>query len=275
MKIFPPMKRLLLIALGAPLLVFGWIAASQAGMIYFPQPYAAEELVEMEREGLQRVDFETKQGAQAAFYKAPAAGSPEKIWLVFCGNGARSADYYDLATHEQYGYYFIDYPGYGACSGKPGPKRIDAQVQAAVSALAKELELDDEALRAKLSIFGHSIGAAVALRSALMLDVDEVVIVSPFTSMKAMAELAVGKVLSNALLHRFDNVDALTKLVAAKPDTRVTLFHGKADEIVPFTMGESLAKGFADHVAFHPIEGNGHNDIVGRQIRPITAAMAR
>lgn len=275
MKVFPPLKRLLLIALGAPLLVFGWIALSQAGMIYFPQAYAAGELAEMERQGLTRIDFETKQGAQAAFYKAPAEGPPDKVWLVFGGNGARSADYLDLASHERYGYYFIDYPGYGACSGRPGPKRIDAQVGAAVAALARSLGVPRDELHEKLGVFGHSIGAAVALRAAVAFGAEEVVIVSPFTSMKAMAELAVGKLLSNALLHRFDNVGALGELVAARPGVQVALFHGTADEIVPFSMGEALAGRFPDNVTFQPVAGSGHNDIVARQLRPLAAAMAR
>ena len=192
---------------------------------------------------------------------------------MFCGNAARAADYRDVAVHDDYGYFFIDYPGYGACSGRPGPKRIDAQVTAAVDALEKSL--GDDGLRDRLCAFGHSIGAAVALRAAVMLDIDELVIVSPFTSMKAMASLSVGKILSNALLHRFDNNRALGELVAAHPDARVALFHGKADTIVPFAMGEELAESFPKNITFTPVPGNGHNDIVARQIRPITAAMGR
>ena len=272
-KIVPPPKRLLVLAIGVPLLVVGWLVVSQAGMIYFPTSYTEGALAAMERDGLRRIDFETGQGEQAAFYKGPAEGLPKKVWLVFCGNGGRAADYRDVAVRDDYGYFFIDYPGYGACSGRPGPKRIDKQVTAAVTALGKSL--GDAGLRGRLCAFGHSIGAAVALRAAVMLDIDEVVIVSPFTSMKAMAELSVGKILSNALLHRFDNVKALGELVAAHPDARVALFHGKVDAVVPFAMGEELAKRFPETITFTPVPGNGHNDIVGRQIRPIAAAMGR
>ena len=229
MKIFPLFRRALVVA-GLAVAGFAlYLTAAQAGMIYFPSAYSKADLEAMGRDGLRRIEFASPQGKQVAFYKGPATGVPAKVWLVFCGNGARSADYRDIAVRDDFGYLFVDYPGYGSSEGKPGPRRIDGAVAGAVVALAAELGAGADELRGNLCAFGHSLGAAVALRSAVAFGIDEVVIVSPFTSMKSMAARAVGKALSNVLLHRFDNIKALSDLTAADPDVRVTLFHGKED----------------------------------------------
>jgi pimeloyl-ACP methyl ester carboxylesterase len=247
----------------------------QAGLMYFPQAYSEEELDAMRGDGLVELPFETAQGQQVAFYKAPAEGEPEKVWLVFGGNGARAASYRDLAANPRFGYLFVDYPGYGKCEGKASPRGIDANIAGALEALAEMIDTDMAALRPKVCAFGHSLGAAAALRAAVEFELVELVLVAPFTTMKEMAELAVGKVLSKALLHRYDNIKALAALVDKRPDTRVTLFHGTRDEIVPVAMGRRLATPYPDQVVFRPVEGADHNAIVSTHRVEILAALAR
>ncbi len=250
------------------------MARLQAGMMYFPRPYTAAERAALERDGLWRIPFATRAGDMVAYYKGPPAGEADTVWLVFSGNGGRATDYRDIAAAKNDGYLFVDYPGYGDCEGKPSPRRIDANSSGAVAALEKAAGLEAGALRPKLAAFGHSLGAAAALRAAVEFEMDRVVIVSPFTTMKEMAARVAGKLLANLVTHRYDNVGTLAALIAARPDVNVTILHGTRDEIIPVAMGRDLAAAHPDEVRFLPIEGGDHNSIVARAHREIVAAMA-
>lgn len=241
-------------------------------MMYFPSAYRPVEREAFKREGLVELSYKTSQGDQLAFYKPPE-GAAKRIWIVFSGNGARSTDYRDIANHPHHGYLFIDYPGYGANAGKPSPKRIDASVDAAIVALAAHLKLEEAQVKSQLAAFGHSLGCAVALRAAERHEIKRIVLVSPFTTMKEMAGIAVGRLLSNVVTHRYDNVKAMAALATHDPKPQVVIFHGTKDDIVPARMGKALADAHPEFAQWRPIEGADHNGIVGDHLPTITAAM--
>jgi pimeloyl-ACP methyl ester carboxylesterase len=118
---------------------------------------------------------------------------------------------------------------------------------------------------AKRSIgLGHSLGCAVALESANRHGWSEVVAISPFTSMKAMARRQVGSVLAAFLRHHYDNEVALDELLVSNSNSRVTIFHGENDALIPITMGQSLAERdeSGEKVVFIGVPRAGHNDII-------------
>ena len=54
---------------------------------------------------------------------------------------------------------------------------------------------------------------------------------------------------------QLDNVATITQVAAP-----VLVLHGTADRLVPFAMGQRVARAAAGPVEFVPIEGAGHND---------------
>jgi pimeloyl-ACP methyl ester carboxylesterase len=261
----------------AILLVFAVILFFvQDGMIYLPRPYKEMEVKNWKAEGLVQIDFNTGQGKQGAFYQPPGSGGePSRIWLVFGGNGGRAVDYREVAADPGCGYLFIDYPGYGLCAGKPNPKRIDEAVDGAIAALWAELGVDGRAYGKRLCVVGHSLGAAVGLRAAVRHQIGRVVLLAPFTTMKAMATRVVGGLYANVLRHRFDNVVAMEALQAAIPNAKVTILNGTVDREIPPSMGRALAERFDGITDYSSLDGTGHNDILERSWREVLEAMKR
>ena len=244
----------------------------QDRMIYGPRPYQAFELENWGREGFEQIEFRTGQGKQVAFYYPPEqGGDPRRLWLVFSGNGGRAMGYRDVIAEPDCGYYFIDYPGYGLCEGKPNPKRIDEAVDGALGELDKRLGTG--AFKDRLCVIGHSLGGAVALRAAVRHEIDRVIVLAPFTTMKAMAKRTVGGLYANVLRHRFDNVEAMASLQEKNPDVRVTVINGMDDNDVPPAMGEELAERFAGIAEYVALEGVGHNDIFSEELGTVLEAM--
>ena len=64
------------------------------------------------------------------------------------------------------------------------------------------------------------------------------------------------------VLHRFDNVKALRRILAREPAPKVTILHGCADTLIPISMGQALAKVDPGQIRFVQIPDAGHNDVL-------------
>lgn len=262
------------------ILGFGILAscmiAQQEKMIYIPRPYSGTELKAFQLAGVKRLDFETAEGSQAAFWKPPAMpnqGLPF-TWLIFSGNGGCAMDYRSVARSgpTECGWLFVDYPGYGACHGSPNPSSIRANALGAIDALAHELNTTRDELTPHLGSFGHSIGCAAALDIAAETGLKRAVVVSPFTSMKEMAARFITPLLTGFLRHRFDNRASLERL-EEQGTARVAIFHGTTDAMIPSSMGRELAAAYPEITSFTPIEGAGHNDVIDLGMATIAQAL--
>jgi len=220
-----------------------------------------------------RLEFSTRDGAQVAYYQAPANGAdkvPERFWLMFCGNASLTLHNTflaeapgDDASRQSVSFLFVEYPGYGECAGKASRQGIHRSVDAAVAALADHLDADVDLMWERAGAFGHSLGAAVALETAAAHGIEDVVVVSPFRSIEAMASRTTGAPVSGWIRHNFDNEVAL-QTVATFDGADVHLFHGADDNIIPVEMGRDLAAAHPDVVTYHEIAGTRHNDILGK-----------
>jgi pimeloyl-ACP methyl ester carboxylesterase len=271
MRLRTKIIRLILIVILTP--VIGLLVL-QSRMIYHPRPYGAAELDAFRSSGGDRIEYETSQGRQVAYYLPPREASPAgKIWLCFAGNGSLALDWLPLADRwdPHFAYLLIDYPGYGECTGAPNPARIRESSHAAFAALAKKEGLDETRMRNRVCVLGHSIGCASGLMAAADLKAPQVVLISPFTSMYEMARRVVGWPLCCLNRHGFDNRSELQKL--NDQGAAVTIFHGVDDEVIPVAMGRELAAAFPAHIKLHELPHLHHSDIVWAAAREIGDAM--
>lgn len=265
--------RLLAIIIVTPVV---FLLGCQSRLIYFPRPYDDSERDHLKKAGGRRMDFETPQGWQTAFYIPPrsgASGPPPRVWLCFAGNGSLALDWLFVSEgwDEACGYLLVDYPGYGDCKGSPSPASIRASANAATRKLADELGLSLDELRPRLAVIGHSIGCAAALMAAEDLGIQRAVLVSPFTTMTEMGRRVLGWPLCQLNLHRFDNRAPLAAIVGK--GARVTIFHGLDDLNIPVAMSRELAAAHPRAVQLVEIPAAGHNDILDLASREISAAM--
>ncbi len=250
----------------------------QHKMIYFPRAYDQEDFLGAP-ESMVELEFTTSQGPQVAFYIPPRGGSddelPKSIWAAFSGNASSAMDWRFFAKDypgENTGFLLVDYPGYGKSEGSPRPARILENSIGAVKALEEHLGAESGALDERTNVIGHSLGAAAALQHAAVRPVNGAVLISPFTSMRAMAFRTAGP-FGFVLHHNYDNRARLAVLDARDPKPNVTIIHGDNDEIVPFSMGKKLSEEFSDLIEFRPMKGGDHNAIMDFFEKDIYQAM--
>ena len=147
----------------------------------------------------------------------------------------------------------FDYRGYGLSEGRPSEKGTYLDAEAALDYLGSRGDVDQD----RIALFGHSLGTAIAVETAVRRDVYALLLESPFTSIRAMARHnypffpGIG-----AILRR--KYDSLSKI----EDIRAPLMvlHGDRDDTVPIRMGRELYEAAAEPKRFHPIAGADHDD---------------
>ena len=250
------LAALALVGLGSFVVVF------QERFIYFPVRYSAAQLEEARTLGAQEIRFRTSQGSQVAFFCLASETVPERLWLVFGGNGDLALGWLGLVrsvSGSRNAFLLIDYPGYGTCEGRPNPKTILENSERALQAL---LEQKHWTLNAHtLCVLGHSLGGAAALQFAAKHAVSKILVVSAFTSMDDMVRAQIHIPMGRLLRHRFDNIVALKTILAQQEVPEIDVLHGQADNIIPLRMGRALAALDRSHIKFVEVPGAGHNDI--------------
>ncbi|MEX2530402.1 MAG: alpha/beta hydrolase [Gemmatimonadota bacterium] len=185
------------------------------------------------------------------------AGEEAPTVLFFHGNAGTIAG--RLATAEMMvrrgiSTFHIDYRGYGRSGGEPSEVGVRRDAEAALAWLVLERGGEE-----RIVIHGRSLGGAVAAGLAADRRVAGVVLESTFTSLAEMG----GEVypflpsfLLRRLRGRFDTLGAVSRVRAP-----VLVIHGRADDLIPFRMGEALHERAPVPKAFYPVAGAGHNDL--------------
>ena len=146
----------------------------------------------------------------------------------------------------------VDYRGYGQSSGKPGEEGTYRDARASWDYLVEQRGV----LPGDIVIFGRSLGGAVGAWLASQPDVKPagVIIESCFSSGMDM-----GKQLYPVLPVRLiTRIDYPVKEYVTRIQAPVLVAHSRQDEIIPFSMGETIFNEALEPKSFLEMEGD-HN----------------
>lgn len=239
---------------------------NQRKLIYYPRKYDASYIARLPK-NIIKIPYSTIDGRQMAFY-VPLSENPNKppasLWVLFGGNAMRALDWLDVIEKfpkADIGFLLIEYPGYGECEGSPTEKGIAISSEDAFTACANYFKIEKNMLENNINVLSFSIGSGPGLRFAVNHPVKRVILAAPFTSLSDMAETGIpfGCILKYLLIEKYDNRDRLTELANRSTPPVIDIFHGEADNIIPFRMGKELADSYPKMITFHQIKGSDHN----------------
>ena len=241
----------------------------QHSLVYHPRSYDESYAYAFPADGIE-INYRVAAGKYSAYYLPGGKPLPKRIWLAFCGNGSLALDWTTILRDYPWNgdaFLLIDYPGYGKNGGYATISSTRASVDAALSALATRLNQSENQLT--LCTIGHSLGSAIALDFAAHHNVERVVLIAPFTTLREEAATIFGGWISRLLIESYDNRENLADAIKHNPNARVAIFHGTDDEVIPARMGRELAGEFrfveffavenADHVS---VLNHGHDKII-------------
>ena len=193
---------------------------------------------------------------QGWFISGKAETGSNVTWLWFHGNGGNIGHRIGelaLAHHRTEANIFIfDYRGYGESEGVPSEKGTYLDSHAVMEYLSSWSDVDP----GRIVYLGHSLGAAVAVELALTQPPMAMVLVSPFASVRDMANLTlpfppIGWLVRN----HYDSISRIQQL-----DVPVLVLHGDQDETVPINQDRKLYRAANQPKRFQVLEGAAHNN---------------
>jgi fermentation-respiration switch protein FrsA (DUF1100 family) len=204
------------------------------------------------------VHFTASDGVDLNGWFVPGESAITLLWLHGnAGNISHRLENLRMIRHWlRVSVFIFDYRGYGASAGSPSEAGTYRDAEAAMEYLRTQQDVDPEE---NLVVFGRSLGAAVAVDLASRHRVRAVILESPFTSVRSMAQqiypyLPIG-MLIRMVAARYDS---LSKIKAV--DSPVMVLHGDRDDTVPMENGLELFDAANEPKRFYAIEGAGHND---------------
>jgi pimeloyl-ACP methyl ester carboxylesterase len=241
------LAALLLVLYGAVLALLWW---GQERLLFHPEVLAADHRFALDVDVHER--FIDVPGARlhALHLQLPAARG---VVLYLHGNAGSLDGWFshlEPFRRANFDLFMIDYRGYGKSSGAIASQaQLHADVRAAWDSIAARY-----AGRRRVW-FGRSLGSALATQLAIDVPPDLTILVSPYTSLRALAAEHYPWVPSALLRYRLDNAALIARI--ASP---VLLLHGEHDALIPPAHSRTLHE-LHPRAELRVIAGAGHNDL--------------
>ena len=147
----------------------------------------------------------------------------------------------------------VDYPGYGKSTGAPSEKLLFETGRRAFDLMTGHFNIPEQ----KVIVFGRSLGASVALHTALSRNCAAVILECPFLSIPRMASEVFPFLPGLGLLsrQRYDNETMIQNL-----DVPILIIHGQDDSVIPFNHGQRLYNLASEPKYFFAVPQGNHDD---------------
>ncbi|MBU0718760.1 MAG: alpha/beta hydrolase [Planctomycetes bacterium] len=227
------------------------VAIFQTHLIYFPSRDVHTTPADIGMD-FEDVTLRTSDGLSIAAWYVPR--SEAKATVLYChGNAGNIADL--LVTIQQlhqlgYNVLVFDYHGFGQSEGRPSERGTYLDAEAAWAYLV-ETRAEPPA---RIVVFGHSLGGAVAIELAARHEPAALVAESTFTSLADVAAthhpLLPVRVM---LVHRYESIAKIARVKCPK-----LFLHGGSDWLIPIAQGRTLYDTASSPKEFIETPG-GHN----------------
>lgn len=146
----------------------------------------------------------------------------------------------------------VSYRGYGRSEGEPTEAGVYLDGESAYRYAIEELGFSSD----NIILFGRSIGTTVAINTAMNKQIEGLILVTPLTSAKEQAKVGGLAWVSMLAGDAFDNFNKIEYIKAP-----LLVIHGTHDDVIPYSMGETIFD--KAHVVkdFVSINGGNHNNL--------------
>ncbi len=181
-------------------------------------------------------------------------------WLIyFHGNGENLQTLWLSGIFKEFeklgvNYLAMEYPGYGNNRGNPNEKSLLQSARVVMEKVQTDFHAE------KIILFGWSLGAAVAIQTAInqSTSLKGLILASPWWSLEAVAKEHYPNWLVNLFLtERYESFS-----VAPLIDMPVLIIHGSKDEIIPIQHGQRLSTKFSHLFQMMEIPQAHHGDLL-------------
>lgn len=155
-------------------------------------------------------------------------------------------------TDNRYDVFMVDYRGYGKSNGYIHSERqLYQDIQKVYDYLLTQYE------EQQIVVVGYSLGSGMASFLGAKNSPQHLVLVAPYRSMTAMKNLFIPFTPNFLLKYELNNYDHLENVRCP-----VTIFHGTADELIPYRFAEELQEIDPNNIRLVEMRGIGHRGVI-------------
>lgn len=246
----PPLRAALALAtllLAAYLAACGYLFLAQRHLVFQPKPIVLGD--PPGGSGLQGLPVSVPGLGVLTDWWVPPTSRMLPTVVFFHGNASDRSDFLRQAQPFQargWGVVLASYRGYSGNPGSPSEDGLMADARATLAAIASQV--------GPVIVWGHSLGSGVAARMASEGRAAGLVLESPYTVLTEVAGSRYPYVPVRWLMKdRFDTESLIGHIQAP-----TLVIHGTADPIIPFAMGQTLARALGTRATFVALPGVGH-----------------
>lgn len=254
--------KLVLLSIGSVLLVIylllvSYLYVNQESFIFQPETLSADYKFTFEGKFEElSIPVEKDVNLNGVLFKADKG---KGLIFYLHGNGGSIKGWSDIAsTYNEMGFdiFILDYRGYGKSDGKiSGESQIFQDVK----------KVYDYVLTAypenKVIITGYSIGTGLAAMLASVNNPKGLVLQAPYYSLRETINSRMP--LMPDFLQKYDFE---THAFLEKVKSPVCIFHGTADNVLPYSNAEKLKSEFKKGDVLITLDGQGHNSITDNEL---------
>jgi fermentation-respiration switch protein FrsA (DUF1100 family) len=236
--------------------ICAYMFISQRSLLYLPD----KEYVAPDRNllpDIKEVKIKTEDGLELDGWYQPSKN--DYTILYFNGNKSGMhlhSDFYADIVNAGYGLLAFNYRGYGRNAGEPSEQGLYKDARAAIAFLQKQ-----DILMENMIFLGRSLGSGVAVQMASEYLPKAVMLISPYSSIAAIAKRQYPWLPVDLLLQ--DRFDSLAKAKDVASSTFI--FHGRDDDMIPVNEAEILNKAISGSKLF-TYDDMDHNNLDFKRI---------
>ena len=244
------LKGLGLVSLVLYLLVCGLAYGFQERLIFHPRTVASDYVYDWGTEKMVPVE-------EGVDLSTVWVDKPEErgVVLYFHGNvGDNNRGQHQLreVMGLPYDLVFVDYRGFGKSGGAPSSDaQLLADMQAVYDSVAAHYPED------RIHLLGYSLGTGMAAYLAAENDPAHLTLVAPYTSLDDMRAEVFWWLPGGLLRYHLATEERI-----AEVECPIDIYHGTADELIPFRMAEELERLSPKRVTLHALPGVGHRGAI-------------
>lgn len=231
------------------------IRALLHSLLFFPSR-AIEQTPAQAGLSYHELALDTQDGERLHGWRLDARCAPIGHVLLCHGNGGNVGDrvpFAALLTAAGFDVVVFDYRGYGRSSGKPSEQGTYLDARAALASLLAQPGVE----ASRVLLLGESLGGAVAVDLALAHPPAGLVLLSTFTSVRAMARLHYPFIPAALVPDAYPSLRRIGALRAP-----LLVLHGEGDDVVPLSHARNLFEAAPEPKRITTFPGVGHDDIV-------------
>ncbi|HZK78576.1 MAG TPA: alpha/beta hydrolase [Gemmatimonadaceae bacterium] len=250
-------------------LLLGLVSVFQERIAFQPQkpPYPAVR-------NAVRVNYSAADGQPLFAYLIGTPSADHRLLIAFHGNADMAALQVDwaqeISRRTGAAVLVTEYRGYAGLPGKAtyAGSRLDAD---AAYDFARSIGVPPD----RIAFFGHSLGSAIATELATRQEPFALILESPFTSARDMAQGVVGRRPSEFMWNLVSRIHYNTIENVRDLNVPVFVVHGGQDSLIPPAMGQKVFQAAKQKGEWLLVPGASHNNISLRGGEPYWTWMTR